>query len=92
MSRILVSKHTPAKPGARRGLMIGRMAAVVALAGLALTGCGRRGDLEAPPGAPSNAVQAEDDRIGSDIIDGAPPVRRGKIVPPRGPFILDKIL
>ena len=69
-----------------------RIVGMVALAGLALAGCGRRGDLEAPPGAPRAAADESERQIGSgNPIDGVP-VRRDKIVPPRDPFILDRIL
>ena len=69
-----------------------RVLGMIALTGLALAGCGRRGDLEAPPGAPTAAEGDTERQIGvGNPIDGVP-VRRDKIVPPRDPFILDKIL
>jgi predicted small lipoprotein YifL len=62
----------------------------IALTGLG--GCGRRGDLEPPPGAPKAAEGETERQIGAgNPIDGLP-VRRDKIVPSRDPFILDKIL
>ena len=69
-----------------------RILGLIAVIGLLLAGCGRRGDLEPPPGAPK-AGQGETERqIGAgNPIDGVP-VRRDRIVPPRDPFILDKIL
>jgi predicted small lipoprotein YifL len=69
-----------------------RALGLIALAGLALAGCGRRGDLEPPPGAPRASYGEPERQIGAgNPIDGVP-VRRDKIVPPRDPFILDKIL
>jgi predicted small lipoprotein YifL len=69
-----------------------RTLGLIALAALALAGCGRRGDLEAPPGAPRAAEGETERQIGAgNPIDGVP-VRRDRIVPPRDPFILDKIL
>jgi predicted small lipoprotein YifL len=65
---------------------------VLALVGLALAGCGRRGDLEPPPGAPKAAQADEERQIGRGNPIDAVPVRRDKIVPPHDPFILDKIL
>jgi predicted small lipoprotein YifL len=69
-----------------------RTLGLIALAALALAGCGRRGDLEAPLGAPRAAEGETERQIGAgNPIDGVP-VRRDRIVPPRDPFILDKIL
>ncbi len=66
---------------------------LVALAGLALAACGRKGDLEPPPGSLPAPEQTDDNRIGTaTATDGSAPVRRGRIVPPREPFILDRIL
>ncbi len=76
-----------------------RVLGILALTGLALTGCGRRGELEAPPGSTPPLPQAGDAAVtgSSAPIDGASaesalPVQRGKIIPPRQPFVLDKIL
>ena len=65
---------------------------LVVLAGLALAGCGRRGDLEAPQGStpPAAGDVARETGSGSPV-DGTT-IRRMKVVPPRDPFILDKIL
>ena len=69
-----------------------RILGLIALTGLSLAGCGRRGDLEPPPGAPKAAEGETERQIGAgNPIDGVP-MRRDRIVPPRDPFILDKIL
>ena len=69
-----------------------RMLGLIAVTGLALAGCGRRGDLEPPPGAPRAAPDETERQIGAgNPIDGVP-LRRDRIVPSRDPFILDKIL
>lgn len=69
-----------------------RVLGLIAIAGLMLAGCGRRGDLEPPPGAPRASAGETERQIGAgNPIDGVP-VRRDRIVPPRDPFILDKIL
>ena len=65
---------------------------LVILAGLALAACGRRGDLEPPQGStpPAPGEVSRETGAGSPI-DGTT-IRRIKVVPPRDPFILDKIL
>lgn len=65
---------------------------LVILAGLTLTACGRRGELEPPKGStpPAQSDIARETGSGSPV-DGTA-IRRLKVVPPRDPFILDKIL
>ena len=65
---------------------------LMALAGLALASCGRRGDMEPPAGStpPLPGEAAKETGAGSPV-DGTT-MRRIKVVPPREPFILDKIL
>ena len=69
-----------------------RVIAVLALTGAALAGCGRKGDLEPPPGAPRASADETERQIGAGSPVEGLPVRRDKIVPPHDPFILDKIL
>ncbi|MBX9741847.1 MAG: lipoprotein [Beijerinckiaceae bacterium] len=78
------------RPSSRR--LAGRALVVFAI-GLALSGCGRRGELEAPPG--STPPPAESSVIGqtqTNTIDAVTPATRSNVVPPRKPFILDSIL
>jgi predicted small lipoprotein YifL len=69
-----------------------RLFGLVALTSLVLAGCGRRGDMEPPAGStpPRPEDAAKETGTGSPV-DGTT-MRRIKIVPPRDPFILDKIL
>jgi predicted small lipoprotein YifL len=69
-----------------------RMFGLIALTGLALAGCGRRGDMEPPAGStpPRPEDVAKETGTGSPV-DGTT-IRRLKVVPPRDPFVLDKIL
>ncbi|MDB5650435.1 MAG: hypothetical protein JWL62_1955 [Hyphomicrobiales bacterium] len=74
-----------------------RALGVLVLFSLSLAGCGRRGDLEAPPGStPAPAKAAAEQQSGVDTrIDATDPMAprtRGNVVPPRKPFILDSIL
>lgn len=70
-----------------------RLLAALAL-GLALAGCGRRGELEAPPGSTPPLVKERSiaDETKPKTIDAVTPQTRSNVVPPRQPFILDKIL
>lgn len=73
-------------------LTMSRVLSILALTGLTLAGCGRRGDLEPPPGSLKPSQGETERQIGSGSPVDAVPVRRDKIVPPRDPFVLDKIL
>ena len=64
------------------------MALVVASLALPMAGCGRRGQLEAPPGASAQAAAPDDD--GVQPIGRRP--KRVPIKPPHEPFILDPLL
>jgi len=69
-----------------------RLIGLIALSGLMLAACGRRGDLEPPAGSTPPRVEDGAKETGSSSpVDGTA-VRRIKVVPPREPFILDKIL
>jgi predicted small lipoprotein YifL len=69
-----------------------RIFGLIALTGLALAGCGRRGDMEPPAGSTPPAPEDVSKQTGSSSpVDGTA-IRRIKVVPPRDPFILDKIL
>ena len=69
-----------------------RLFGLIALTGLALAGCGRRGDMEPPAGStPPRPDEVTKVTGSSSPVDGTT-VRRIKVVPPRDPFILDKIL
>ena len=66
-----------------------RLALLVAASVLALSGCGRRGDLEPPPDG--SAVQATKP---ADPAEGGLQVRKSNppISPPHTPFLLDPLL
>jgi predicted small lipoprotein YifL len=69
-----------------------RLFGLIALTGLALAGCGRRGDMEPPAGStPPRAEDAAKETGTGSPVDGTT-IRRIKVIPPRDPFILDKIL
>jgi predicted small lipoprotein YifL len=64
------------------------------ISSLALSGCGRRGDLEAPAGSTAPVAQTKVDPLADSRtrIDASAPPTRANVVPPRQPFILDSIL
>ncbi len=69
-----------------------RLFGLIALTCLALAGCGRRGDMEPPAGStPPRPEDVTKETGSSSPVDGTA-MRRIKVVPPRDPFILDKIL
>ena len=69
-----------------------RLFGCIALAGLTLAACGRRGDMEPPAGStPPRPEDAAKETGSGSPVDGTT-MRRIKVVPPRDPFILDKIL
>jgi predicted small lipoprotein YifL len=81
-------------------LTIGRAVLVAGFLGLALTACGRRGPLEAPPDA-KNAIDLPDKQTGAvedsfNATDasplGKPPKRNKPIEVPEKPFVLDPLL
>lgn len=90
-SSFAVSHHRPSfVPASRRLLILAGVAAA-----LSLSGCGRRGPLEPPPGS-AQAKQAEDRKAASEasgnpLMQGGtrrpPPIQR-----PKEPFILDPLL
>lgn len=61
---------------------------------LAMSGCGRRGDLEAPAGSTAPVAQAKVDPQADSRtrIDAIAPPTRANVVPPRQPFGIDSIL
>lgn len=70
-----------------------RRLGAVCLVGLALAGCGRRGNLEAPPGStPPQQQTVIDKEKGTSRMDAVVPATRSNVVPPRTPFVLDPIL
>ena len=78
-----------------RAFNIRRSRAILVAAAFAATlaGCGRRGELEAPPG--STAPPPQQSVIGqtpAQTVDAVRPTTRSNVVPPRQPFILDPIL
>ena len=73
-------KFSPHKGHSRAGAL-----ALVALIGLAASGCGRRGPLEPPPDP--SATNKPDDSSHAQIHRKAP-----AITPPKDPFILDPLL
>lgn len=58
---------------------------LVAASVLALAGCGRRGELEAPPSP--NAVQTPQAKDGLGVHKAS-----AKIIPPKKDFVLDPLL
>ena len=63
---------------------------ILALAcALMLSGCGRRGALEAPPEARPAAVQTAPSKYS---LDGGKREAETKVTPPNDPFILDPLL
>lgn len=83
-------------------LSFGRTLVLVALVGLTVAGCGRRGPLEPPPGV-KNGVEYPEDKetqaeadANSPVFNTAPGGRPAKaskaIVPPKRSFILDPLL
>ncbi len=63
---------------------------ILALAGvLAVSGCGRRGALEAPPQARPVAATDAPSRYS---LDGGKREAETKVTPPNDPFILDPLL
>ena len=82
-------------------LKLGRTVLVVALLGLALSACGRRGPLEAPPNA-KNAIDLPDKQTGAventapTAMDasplGKPPKANKAITIPESAFVLDPLL
>lgn len=93
MNRAFNRSPSPQAAGRRAA---GRLLTVLAL-GLALAGCGRRGELEAPPGSTPQPV-ARQSVVGQSgestvkTIDAVTPQTRSNVVPPRQPFFLDKLL
>lgn len=81
-------------------LKLGRAVLVAGLLGLALTACGRKGPLEAPPNA-KNAVDLPAEQTGAvenvpTAVDasplGKPPKSNRAVTVPETPFILDPLL
>ena len=81
-------------------LTFGRAVLLAGFLGLALTACGRRGPLEAPPDA-KNAVALPDRQIGAventfNATEASPlgkPAKRNRpIEVPEKPFVLDPLL
>ena len=68
-----------------------RVFVVAGLMTLALVACGRRGALEAPPGAAAAQAETGQGTVPSPV--GTPNRRRGAgFVVPKQPFILDPLL
>jgi len=82
-------------------LKLGRTLLLAGLLGLALTACGRRGPLEAPPNA-KNAIELPDSQTGATennvptAMDasplGKPPKTNKAITIPESAFVLDPLL
>lgn len=82
-------------------LKLGRAVLLAGLLGLALSACGRKGPLEAPPNA-KNAIALPDNQIGAventppTAMDASPlgkPAKTNKAITiPESPFILDPLL
>lgn len=78
-------------------LTFGRAMLLAGFLGLALSACGRRGPLEAPPNA-KNAVELPDQQVGAvpDTVNasplGKPPKRNKAIEVPESSFVLDPLL
>ena len=70
-----------------------RCAAIaLALAALGLSGCGRRGNLEAPPDAGASAPATTSQSTMAPGLDGAKAKKGSGITAPNEPFILDPLL
>ena len=76
--------------------MIARRFLVAGLVALTLSGCGRKGPLEPPPGAAIAKPVIEPGEAAKPGITTPgslkPKKKRTTIVPPKDPFILDPIL
>ena len=74
--------------------MISRRTLVSGLGLLALSGCGRKGPLEPPPGASVQKPEPQEAKQGETFAPG--PLKgkkkRSVIVPPNDTFVLDPIL
>ena len=66
--------------------------AAIALVALGLSGCGRRGNLEPPPGAAATQAPAPSQNAISGGLDGSKAQKPQGISPPKEPFILDPLL
>jgi predicted small lipoprotein YifL len=64
-----------------------RLFPVALLAALAISGCGRRGDLEPPLDASAAQKSAQSDNGEPQVHKKIPP-----IAPPKTPFVLDPLL
>lgn len=67
-----------------------RVSIVALLAGSVLTACGKRGQLDAPPGSGS-APKADDANPQAGAQQGLKP-KRTPIVPPKRDLIIDRLL
>ena len=65
--------------------------AVIAIVALGLSGCGRRGNLEPPPGS-GQAPTTTNQSIVPQGLDGAKGSDAPVITAPKQPFILDPLL
>jgi predicted small lipoprotein YifL len=97
--RSTVVRGFPFVPHSR--LKLGRAVLVAGLLGLALSACGRKGPLEAPPNA-ANAIDLPDDQIGAvenrvptetttSPIAKPPKTNRAVTIPNKS-FVLDPLL
>ncbi len=65
--------------------------AAIALVAFGLSGCGRRGNLESPPGAPTTQAPSNQNSIAGGL-DGSKAQKPAGISAPNEPFILDPLL
>ena len=66
--------------------------ALLALLALGLSGCGRRGNLEAPPAANAPAPTATGQSSVAPGLDGSKAQKASGITAPKDPFFLDPLL